>query len=327
MEIRNTMTGHAATSTFSDKQFPPALGSIGMNGTSRLVRVTQQCLNPIPSYLVLVSFLLTNTICSRAIAQHHADEFHDNTLRIAPENTTKSILHDSPYIGTKRAFKGTARRIVHGQPKGYVQFDVSPNMSRDLIVSEGTDTVRYPANSWLTQQLHESAKIISGPVRKGTVLPLFGAIYVVSAIEDDPRGGHGVAITLRRLQTEQYPGDIELDPYAYAITQGGLLDIPSTLIQPEILVDFDTDRRCILTIRGEVNGTSHGKGRWDAHVTTRDVVASVGKLIVVRLGQNKVLFRVVTIVHPNEKERLIGWAEVRRVWPVIVPFGTSKKPN
>lgn len=279
-----------------------------------------RCLSTVVAILLHAGF-------SATYAQSGAEEFQDDTLQIVPENTSASLPNLESAFGEKRGFEGDAARIVFGQPKGLVRFNFRPRLKRNLVVSTGMSTVEYPTNSWFAQQLHESIRIISGPVDKGKVVPMFGTLYKVATIEDDERGGYGVAMKLQKLARHERPRSAKLDPYAYAIMHGGWLDIPSTLNQPEILVNFESPELCVLTVRGEHVGISQGKGRWSAHSTTKKVVAKVGKPVVVPLGQANVLFRVVSIAYPNEKSQLTGWVEVRRVWPSLVPFGATVKPQ
>jgi len=274
------------------------------------------------NFTVVLSLVFCADI-SCVFAQAGVVGFQDQMLQIVPENTSASLPNIEPIIGKNGGFEGTAARIVYGQSKGAVRFSFRPRTQRNLVISTGMNTVEYPENSWFRQRLHESVQLVSGPVDKGSVVPMFGALYTVAMIEDDKRGGHGVSMKLQRLPHKEYRGEVRLDPYAYAITNGGWIDIPSTLVQPEILVAFDGRERCFLTIRGEHTGISQGKGRWTTHNTTQKVLAIVNKLIIVRLGQASVLFRVVSIVYPDEKARLTGWIEVRRVWPSLVPFGST----
>jgi len=140
---------------------------------------------------------------------------------------------------------------------------------------------------------------------------MFGWIYELAGINIPSGANEGADLFLRKVPHDRWPQGLTLDPYAYAITNGGCLTVPRALVGgASVKVNFDPEQRqfdltCVIGYRGP---------------TMQKAVAKAGEL----LNFGNVYLRIVTVVPPNAEQHISGWVEFRYLWPEIVPYGVEQ---
>jgi len=181
-------------------------------------------------------------------------------------------------------------------------------------VRRSRTTITYPRNQWLGQRFYEACRYSTGPLREGDYVPMFGWVYELAGINIPSEANEGADLILRKVPHDRWPQGITLDPYAYAITNGGYLTVPRALVgSADVKVSFDPEQQQfqLTTVIG-YQGPSMLIERRE-----QKAVAKVGELL--NLGH--VQLRIVSVVPPNAKQHIPGWVEFRYLWPKIVPYG------
>jgi hypothetical protein len=183
--------------------------------------------------------------------------------------------------------------------------------------------LNIPDNPWLQQRMYERTGLRSGPLIKGDIIPISGTLYeVIHCAKSDAQFG-SAEITLTRLPLDRWPDDVVCDDYAYAITPGGFITVPSRSIGPKgkVYVSWrDQQSDFELKTMHEIQISSSA-----TKFHTETFNASSGVAFPLGVGGEVYHFKVVHVVNPNPESHIPGWVEVRRVWPKIEPFGVPAK--
>ncbi|MFT5323267.1 MAG: hypothetical protein ACI8P0_001116 [Planctomycetaceae bacterium] len=255
-----------------------------------------------------------------AYSEDDLSRFQESRVQIPPKDNNLVLRSIGTFIGSARAFEGAGYR-----DRGVVRFSVSPAVESQLRFPWGAGVVQYPNSQWLAQRLHENISIKTGPVRPGLILPLFGWLYKVSALTDDARGGNGVGITLEKMPRDKWPKGVTLDPYAYPILRDGYLDLQAAVPSPDVRVSFDSDGKCRIVVYNQYIGSTAKRGIWTVQQSAdHPRIAQKGNIVTVRAGRTS-RFRIVSLVSPDDKSGIVGWAELRPISPSIIPYGTTTK--
>ena len=250
--------------------------------------------------------------------------FQDRVLRIHPTQTQGSIPRDVPFIGALQAFSGTAIHAHDG-----VRFNIMPDRRsrhyRRPVRPLSKGTLKGPANQWLIQRYLEATSTHYGPVEVHDIIPVFGTLYRVDGIRKDDNGGMGALLTLRKLASDEWPEGIEVDPYAYQVTNGGHLDVHGLLPLVEFQdVSYDVSKaKYQVTVTQPLVLAQQFANRREVSWSEVTVDIESGSLLSIQCGC-MVYIRVTNVVAPNSRKNIPGWVEFRRLWPTVRPFGIAE---
>lgn len=190
-----------------------------------------------------------------------------------------------------------------------------------VIRIEG-NIVHTSENQWLTQRFLEGVRGKFTLVHEQDLIPLFGTLYRVVRIR--PRNdARPTEIHLQRVSEDQWPPGVQLDPYAYTISDAGEL-WSGFGVHNEWLVTCKYDsaqKRFVLSIpKYEYDPRNGAVGRRLSEENT----AVAGELLMIRCATDIIRFRVVSVVLPDPEHHIPGWVELRKLWPKIVPYGIEQ---
>ena len=196
-----------------------------------------------------------------------------------------------------------------GRRSPYAEFALYPKGKHVKISS---DSVHFPRSSWYAQRLMEREQEQHGPFQNGDIIPMFGSLYRAEWYQ--PKGDAGDLI-LSRIEKENWPEGIILDPFARPVLTNGCLRFPSAQIR--CLFD-EKNRRFRLLVPSWKYLPKTGNA-----LETTEIDVVVGKVVTVPIDAGG-HFKVISVVLPDDQIRIPGWVELRRVWPNIVPFGVEQ---
>ncbi|MBC8290442.1 MAG: hypothetical protein H8E37_09005 [Planctomycetes bacterium] len=247
--------------------------------------------------------------------------FQKDVLRISARQTQGSFEGGTPYFGKGNAFVASGYR-----KDGSVYFNLVPNAQSYAGVEGGAGSVKFPENRWLSQRLLEAIIQYSGPVAKGDFIPLFGCLYEVTGFSEEGNGGFGTGIELRKMDAIEWPDGIKLDPFAYAVLNGGHLDLRSSVPKVDIRdLSFDEKKNQFhVTVFQEYIKPARDALSREVAWTEKVVTIKSGMLLVMTVGGRRVHFRVVSVVPPDKDKHIPGWVEFRQLWPTVRPFGVQE---
>lgn len=246
------------------------------------------------------------------------------TIEACDENSAElGIEWDTPTIGRARAFRGEGRLARDQEMSG--RFWISPKETTGRRQANGV--VLYPQNQWLAQRQFEAVNVATGPLSITHKIPLFGSLYSVTTITPRPVCS-GAKIKLRRVEKVDWPEGISIDPFAYAVTNGGALRMGRHGGGISISAEYsEAEKKFKMTVTAK-GWNSKFVGQPDYRewrfVDKDDRLSS-------KLAP-QTQFRVIRIVppdpeNPDPKKRVPGWVELRQVWPLLIPFGTESSPR
>ena len=188
--------------------------------------------------------------------------------------------------------------------------------------------LEYPKHDWLKQRMIERYGLRVGPLYRDDLVPVCGALYRSTQVDlktggDDPQGAR---IILDKIPRSEWPAGISLDPYAYVITPGGSLNIWNVSQTTPVKLSYDASSKTfsmkITHDAVQIYNPERNQSR------SEDVVvdeSSVSHWFRVGVGNEQLLFRIVSVVPPNPEQHLPGWIEIRRIWPRVTPYGAVEK--
>lgn len=206
-----------------------------------------------------------------------------------------SIYKPDPPIGKRRQLAG--------------KFDYK-------IANNSRAAAKKSNNQWIRQRVFESVTTSTGELTIGSKLPMFGWLYEVTDIDINETDPQGARFKLEKIPREHWPKGMTLDPYAYPILNGGSI-VTNAVKVGSISVRFDESRTCNLRYHQEEFQYSEGifiSKEVKVVPKQNDVLKTSG----IRFGRE---CKVVSIVPPDSETNVVGWVEVREIWPELVPFG------
>lgn len=253
--------------------------------------------------------------------------YQDEIIRVPARQSRGAFELEYPPIGQARAFSGSGY-----EENGQAYFELAPNSARFFQVELGISKVTMPENSWLRQRMIEQVVQHSGPVLKGEVIPLFGCLYTLHRTVNEKNNGTGREITLRKVPSSHWPDGIALDPFGYAVVDGGGLDLPNASPRADILVAWDVKQHSFqLKVMREyplTNLPARGPVQ-EVTVAWREEMIRAKKdaLLSFKGAGRPIILRIVSIVAPSKSEGISGWVELRQLWPETRPFGVGNSPK
>lgn len=269
----------------------------------------------VPLRVISTAVVLITTF--RCTDTHASDVkvFQDATLDFQSDSILGLPPEPSP-AGKLSAFFGEAFLVDRRESPLRARLSLWPRRKANTRIYKNSGKVVYPRNQWLTQRYIEMVGLTFGVVEEGTVIPVFGCLYEVLGVD-----GNDPDYTRVRLMKADPDSELNarLDPYGYAIPNGGSLDITGQTDAKEIRVHYDaTSGAFELTVSREYKGAD-----LRYQYSTTSTGARKGDTIELRPDE-AVFFRITDIVKPDAERGVSGWVEFRRLWPTIRPFGISE---
>ena len=274
-----------------------------------------------PSWSILVCFHFAVSPLAAQDDNEWLRPFQEDFIQIEARQTQGSFERGPYYIGKGRCFLGDTYR-----QKGSIRFSLRPNSRGYAFTGDGAEGVLFPENRWLSQRLLESILQYSGPVAQGDFMPLFGCLYEVDSFTEPEDGGTGAGIYLRRMDADEWPDGIKLDPFAYAVLNGGGLDLPSSVPKGDVRnLSFDEKKNQFhVTVIQEYIKPARDALSREVAWTEKVVAIKPEGLLTMRVGGRFVHFRVISVVPPDKDKHIPGWVEFRQLWPTVRPFGIKE---
>lgn len=270
----------------------------------------------LPRVSGLFAVLVLSQFCD-AIADQIAvipAELHPKVVEIAPDNLSFGEISRSYWCNSVTVVATLVDGPSAAQPKARIGF------ARKRTSGVGTE-YHLPKNQWLAQRAVERISSNPGPMQEEDIIPVYQWLYRVNRLRVEA-DRHGVGLTLSRVERNDWPPGITLDPYAHAVAEGGSLDVPFAFPNgpPAVQSKYDPS-----TGKWELR-VSHETRQPDLSPMRRDelIVADVGVSFTVSTMTDTIPLRVVSVVNPDSEHGIRGWVELRRIMPEIVPFGVEQ---
>ena len=277
---------------------------------------------------MLRCFFFTLVACS-LVAIVNADDVDANGLAwpfqeqllLVPavfEQSIDGFPPEYPSIGRKAAFQGEGYLTQSSRAKLAARFTFSPAIDspRSRYFRSNIDPVQLSTNQWVVQRYFENVRRLSGPLIEGDCVPMLGHLYRVSSIASPATSIKGAQLELTKIPREQWDDDFSLDPYSYAVTDGGSLELPGWSASRRLDLAYDvTAKHYEASITQEYLGPDRKPARSVKQITLEPGKAD--SIVMTRW----IRFRVVSIVPPEPAKNIPGWVELRMMWPTIKPYG------
>ena len=277
----------------------------------------------IRSSVIVTLLVILSALCGAGENQLVAQQINPDLLPLQPESAHVGAIDiefgqpPSSKWGGWLFAEGLNVYGPDGQPiAARIQFQAASN----TVFSRQVDGVLHePMNQLLAQKRLENVRDEYGPIRKGELIPQFGWLYHVENLNNNRGGGSNLSLT--KVKAEKWPAGISLDPYAYAITDGGYLNLNVAFLgKPSVTAKYDRNKN---TWRLKL---SHEERQTDMQYKRREeeLDAKTGQLVTVKTGTDVHRFKIVSIVIPDPKNNIPGWVELRKLWPKIIPYGIEQ---